>query len=84
MGVNSGLELNNDILYVKKVFDKYSNTYKKIKRNIKNKNKMKYRNNKKNPILLFYTFKYFSHISLIINNNISSTLLTILVKKIKI
>ena len=40
MGVNSGLELNNDILYVKKVYNKYTNTYKRIKRNIKNKNKI--------------------------------------------
>lgn len=40
MGVNGGLELNNDILYVKKVFDKYTNTYKRIKRNFKNKNKI--------------------------------------------
>ena len=40
MGVNTGLELNNDILYVKKVFDKYSNTYKKVKLSLKIKNKI--------------------------------------------
>ena len=40
MSVNTGLELNNDILYVKKVFNKYSNTYKKIKHNITNKTKI--------------------------------------------
>ena len=40
MGVNTGLELSNDIQYVKRVFNKYTNAYKKIKRNIKNRNKI--------------------------------------------
>ena len=40
MGINSGLELNNDIQYVKKVFDKYSTTFKIIKRNLTHKNKI--------------------------------------------
>lgn len=40
MGIDTGLELNNDILYVQKVFDKCTRTYKQIKKTLKNKNEI--------------------------------------------
>lgn len=40
MGIDTGLELNNDILYVQKVFNKCTKTYKMLKRNFQIKNKI--------------------------------------------